>query len=214
LASGCGEGHVPVEVTMNRRHRRSIPGIRVHLTRDLAADEVTSVDGVPVSTPARTLLDLGGCVGARELERMLARAERNGLVTRDEVRAMVDRHPQQRGARILRRLVRDDGPSAFVRSKAEELLLALIRKARLPTPELNARLLRYEVDFLWRRERLIAEVDGAAYHGSARSFVEDRRRDAELMAAGYRVLRVTWPDLTREAEATLVRLAQALAHGS
>ena len=115
---------------------------------------------------------------------------------------------------MLRRILEDDGPKAFTRSRAEELLLALIRRARLPVPELNARLLQYEVDFLWRGARLVAEVDGVAYHGSERAFVEDCRRDAELMAAGYRVLRVTRPDLTREPEATLVRLAQALAHSS
>ena len=203
----------PVEVTMQRRHRRSIAGIRVHLARDLRPDEVMTVRGVPATTPARTLLDLGECVGMREVERALARAERNGLVKSDEIRAMVRRHPQHHRARMLRRMLDDDGPNAFTRSRAEELLLALIRKARLPVPELNARLVRYEVDFLWRGQRLIAEVNGMAYHGSARAFVEDRRRDAELMAAGYRVLRVTWPDLTREPEATLARLAQALAHG-
>jgi very-short-patch-repair endonuclease len=145
---------------------------------------------------------------------MLARSERIGMVTREEVRAMVRRHPRHRGARVLWRILDDDLPAAFTRSRAEEKLLALIRAARLPAPELNARLLQYEVDFLWRAPRLVAEVDGIAYHGSARAFVEDRRRDAALMAAGYRVLRVTWPDLTREPEATLVRLAQALSYGS
>jgi len=119
---------------MRRRHRRSVPGIRVHRARDLDPDEVTTVQGVPVTTPARTLLDLGECLGLRELEQALARAERNCLVTRDEVRAMVRRHPQHRGARLLRRLLGVEGPSAYTRSRAEELLLALIRRARLRCP--------------------------------------------------------------------------------
>lgn len=199
---------------MRWRHRRGIPGIRVHRVRSSDPDEVTTVHGLPVTTPARTLLDLGECASTRTLEQALARAERNGQVTREELREMVRRHPRHRGARKLRSALDVDGPQAFTRSRAEELLLALIRKAGLPAPELNVRLLRFEVDFLWRRQRLVAEVDGMAYHGSARAFVEDRRRDADLIAAGYRVLRVTWPDLTREPEATLVRLAQALAHGA
>lgn len=203
-----------VEVTMHRGKRRRIPGIRVHRNTDLRPDEVTTVDGIPVTTPARTLLDLGECLGLRELEQALARAERSGLVTREEVRAMVERHPQHRGAPALRQLLDDDRPAAFTRSRAEELLLAGIRRARLPVPEVNARLLHYEVEFLWRRERLVVEVDGLAYHGSTRAFVEDRRRDAELMAAGYRVLRLTWPDLTQHWYAALVRLAQALVRGS
>jgi len=90
--------------------------------------------GTTVTTPARTLLDLGECLGLRELEQALARAERNCLVTRDEVRAMVRRHPQHRGARLLRRLLGVEGPSAYTRSRAEELLLALIRRARLRCP--------------------------------------------------------------------------------
>ncbi len=213
LRPGAARGE-RVEVTMHGGKRRRIREIRTHQGRDLVPDEITTLHGIPVTTPARTLLDLGECLGPRELEQALARAERSGLVTREEVRAVVRRHPRHRGARALRPLLDDDRPTAFTRSRAEELLLALIRKARLPVPELNARLLHYEVDFLWRAHRLIAEVDGMAYHGSARAFVEDRRRDAELTAAGHRVLRFAWQDLTERPEATLVRLAQALMRGS
>jgi very-short-patch-repair endonuclease len=213
LRPGAAPGE-PVEVTMHRGKRRRIPGIRAHAARDLLPDEVTRVHGIPVTTPARTLLDLGECVGPRELEQALARAERNDRVTRAEVRAMLRGHPQHRAARALRPLLDDNRPTAFTRSRAEELLLAVIRKARMPMPELNARLLHFEVDFLWRAPRLVVEVDGLAYHGSARAFVEDRRRDAELTAAGYRVLRFTWQDLTEQPEATLYRLAQALVRGS
>ena len=144
-------------------------GIRVHRVRDLAPDEVTVVDRVPVTTPARTLLDLGECLGMRELEQALARAERSVVATREAVREMVDRHPQHHGARVLRVLVRDDEPAALTRSRAEELLLDLVRLAHLPPP-------------------------------------------AELVAAGYHVVRFTWQDLTRQREATLARLAQALVH--
>jgi very-short-patch-repair endonuclease len=167
-----------------------------------------------VTTPARTSLDLGECLGVRELEQALARAK--GAVWLRERRSakwwsVIRRH---HGARVLRLLLRDDEPAALTRSRAEELLLDVVRLAHLPPPEANARLLQYEVDFLWRGPRLVVEVDGRRFHGSARAFVEDRRRDAELVAAGYRVVRFTWQDLTRQREATLARLAQALVHES
>jgi very-short-patch-repair endonuclease len=199
-----------VEVTMHRRKRHRIPGIRVHRVSDLRQDEVTVIDGIAITTPARTLLDLAECVRPRELENALARAERSGLVTKDDLRAMVKRHPRHRGAAVLRKLLESDDPAVLTRSSAEELFAELVRKACLPTAEVNARVLRHEVDFLWRGPRLIVEIDGFEFHGSAHAFVEDRRRDAELAAAGYRVVRFTWQDLTERRESVIGRLAQAL----
>ena len=90
-------------------------------------------------------------------------------------------------------------------------MLELIRRARLRAPQTNVRIRGHEVDFLWVAEKLVVEVDGYAYHASASAFGRDRRRDATLTAAGFRVVRFTWPDIVDEPEATLVRLAQALA---
>ena len=196
---------------MPRRKRRRIEGVRIHRARDLRPDEVTVLDGIPITTPARTLLDIAETLPSRDIEQALANGLRRGLVTREEMAEMVERHPTHQGAALLRRLLDDkDGPS-FTRSDAEERLLDIVRSARLPRPELNARVLDHEVDCLWRSARLIAEVDGFAYHSSRRSFAADRRRDAELTAVGYRVLRFTWEDLTDARMATVVRLAQALA---
>lgn len=72
----------------------------------------------------------------------------------------------------------------------------------------------HEVDFLWRAERLIVEVDGFEFHASRASFESDRKKDAHLSARGFQVIRVTWRQLTREPEALLVRLAQALTAAS
>jgi very-short-patch-repair endonuclease len=201
-----------VEVTTPRRRYRRIRGVRIHRVRELRPDEVTIVDGIPVTTPARTLLDIAESPGAARLvEQAFATALRRGLVTRAEMRGMVERHPRHRGAPLLRQLLDPKEGPALTRSEAEEKLLGIVRRARLPRPELNATVLGHEVDFLWRKESLIAEVDGYAFHGSPRSFAEDRRRDVELVVAGYRVLRFTWADLTDAHLATVVRLAQALA---
>src|SRR5690606_40329843 len=114
------------------------------------------------------------------------------------------------GAPLLRALLEREGGPAFARSEAEERFLALVRKARLPGPELNVRIAGEEVDFLWRRERLVVEVDGFEFHSSRDSFENDRRRDADLFGLGLRVVRVTWRHITKEPEATLVRVTRAL----
>lgn len=89
-------------------------------------------------------------------------------------------------------------------------MLELIRAARLPTPAVNVWLNGYEVDFLWREHRLVVETDGYAFHSSRRSFEGDRRRDRDLQAAGYVVLRITWRELKDEPEAVVAELAAAL----
>jgi very-short-patch-repair endonuclease len=109
----------------------------------------------------------------------------------------------------MREAIRSD--PAFTRSEAERRLLELIRDARLPEPDANARVVAYEVDFLWREPKLIVEVDGYAFHSTRAAFERDRRRDGELQAAGYRVLRVTWRQLEDEPEALIAALARTLA---
>jgi very-short-patch-repair endonuclease len=199
-----------VEVTMPRRKHRRLEGVRIHRVRDLRTDEVTLVDGMPITTPARTLLDIAETETARVVEQAYAKALRMRLVTPDMMLDIVERHPNHRGAPLWRRLLAEHGAPAFTRSEAEEKLLDIARSARLPRPELNVQVLGHELDFVWRDARVVAEVDGYAFHASARSFAADRRRDAELTAAGYRVLRFTWSDVTEGRMATVVRLAQAL----
>ncbi|MGH7468241.1 MAG: type IV toxin-antitoxin system AbiEi family antitoxin domain-containing protein, partial [Longimicrobiales bacterium] len=169
-----------VEVTVPRGKRRCIEGVRIHRMRDLLPDEVTVHDGIPVTTPARTLLDIAEVMTSREVEQALATAYRKGLLTPEAMRKMVERHPRHRGAPLMRRLLDTEGGPAFTRSKAEEKLLEILVSALLPRPELNVRVLGHEVDFLWRKARVVAEVDGYEFHSSVESFAADRRRDAEL----------------------------------
>jgi very-short-patch-repair endonuclease len=201
----------PVDVTVPGDSRRRKPGIRVHRTTVLEPDEVGAVDGIPVTSPARTLLDIAGVVRPRELEQALARAERQHPDIRSELSTLIGRRPRRRGVRSIRNLLHNDAGAALTRSEAEERLLELIRRGRLPDPETNVMIAGYEVDFLWRRKRLVVEVDGFAFHASRRRFERDRSRDADLTALGYRVLRVTWRQLVDEPDAVLVRVAQALA---
>jgi very-short-patch-repair endonuclease len=191
-----------VDVTVVRRNPRAPSGVRVHRSRSLEPDQVARRLGMPLTSPARTLLDLTRVLPDRPLERALEEALRLGLLAPGDVRGT---------SRRLQALVdRYEGPT-LTRSEAEERLLALLRAARLPPPELNVRVGRREVDCLWRDAALVVEVDGYAYHSSRAAFERDRLRDAELQAAGYRVVRVTWRQLTEEPAALVARLAQALA---
>jgi very-short-patch-repair endonuclease len=101
------------------------------------------------------------------------------------------------------------GPQ-LARSEAERRMLGLLAAAQLPRPEVNARLEGLEVDFLWRAQKLIVEVDGYSFHADRAAFECDRRRDQMLLAARYRALRVTWRQLLEEPIALAVRIGQAL----
>ena len=87
---------------------------------------------------------------------------------------------------------------------------ALTKKAGLPQPRTNVKIGRHERDFVWPEQRLIVEVDSWTFHGTRQAFERDRETDAELTAAGWRVMRVTWRQLTQEPEAVIARLARAL----
>jgi very-short-patch-repair endonuclease len=187
------------------------PGIRVHRCT-IEADEIVRLEGIPVTSPARTLLDPSGLVRDRDLERSLAIAERTSPAVRDEVRALLRRYPGRAGTRTLRDLVASPNPPALTRSEAEDRLLALTRRAGLAAPATNVPLAGFEVDFYWRAAKLVVEVDGFAYHGSAARFVRDRQRDSALAAAGIQVLRLSWHQIEREPDKTLVQLALALSH--
>jgi very-short-patch-repair endonuclease len=201
----------PVDILVAGGDRGRRRGIRIHRARALSPDETTRLDGMAITTPTRTLIDLASVVAPRDLEKAVAFAERESQTTRAALLALLVRRPLHAGSRELRSLLEENASPALTRSEAEERMLALIRKARLRSPEVNARVAGCEVDFLWRSERLVVEVDGYAYHASPRSFELERQRDAVLTAAGMRVVRVTWRQIVAEPEATLVRLAQALA---
>jgi very-short-patch-repair endonuclease len=203
----------PVDVITPHSDHSRRPGIRARRIRTLRPDEATKRHRIPVTTVARTLLDLAGVLGDRELERAAAEAYARRLTTRAAVMRMLAHHTGKPGVRRLLDLVGSTKP-ALTRSEAEERLLDLIRRVGLPAPATNVRVCGYEVDFHWRSERLVTEVDGFAFHSSARRFESDRQRDAALTAAGMRVMRVTWRQIRDEPEKTLVRLGQALVRGS
>lgn len=200
--------HISVPSTSGSSRR---PGIRTHRTSTLLPRDIRIRDGLPVTSAARTLLDIAGGITLRELELALDEGLRSGVVTRAEIRDVLTRVPNRPGGRGLRALVDASRTTTVTRSQAEERFLALVRTAKLPDPAANVRLEGFTVDFLWRRERIVVEVDGYKYHGSRLRFEEDRVKGAVLSAAGFQVIRVTWRQMEDEPYAVVARLAQALA---
>jgi very-short-patch-repair endonuclease len=175
------------------------------------AAEVVCRDGLPITTPERTLLDLAVVIASGHLEQALARGVRERIVTVSRMESVLARHPRRRGTRLLRALLAAAAGPAFTRSEAEARFLELMRQAGIREAETNVVVHGVEVDVFWRLERLVVEIDGYAFHHSRDAFERDRARDAILAAAGIRVLRVTWRQIEREPMAVVARVAQALA---
>ena len=191
-----------VHITVIGEAPRPRPGLRVHRSHSFNA---AVKQGLPLTSPARTLIDLAPHLHQHELDRAAEQVQVLRLASRDEIVAQLGK---QRGVRALQAALFDE--PALTRSEAERRLLHLVRAARLPRPETNAMVGGYEVDMLWRRQRLIVEVDGYAFHSGRAAFERDRRRDAALQAEGYRVVRFTWRQITLEPHAVVARLATLL----
>lgn len=197
-----------IEVTIPGKLRKSRRGIRVHTTQTI---EQTKRHAIPVTTPARTLLDLAASEDQRRLERALDEALTQRLTSVSGLERLLERHPRHRGAAKLKALVAGERGTTITRSEAEELLLRLIRAALLPLPEMNARVGRWEVDFLWRTNNVAVEVNGYAFHGrTRRQFERDHAKAAALEALGLTVIPVSYSQLAHEPHATVARLARAL----
>jgi very-short-patch-repair endonuclease len=201
----------PVHVT-TRRHRGRPKGVVVHTTTRLERRDTTRRFDLPITTPARTLLDLAET--AAELERAVEQAFALKRVTERQLRDVIRRYPGRRGAKVLAALLDYRGDTGFTRSAAEDILRRLLKAAHLPQPAVNARLHGYEVDFYWPEHKLIVEVDSWQHHADRRSFEHDRAKRADLQARGYTVLPITARQLTHEPEATIARIAAAIALAS
>jgi very-short-patch-repair endonuclease len=174
------------------------PGLRIHRAPTLRADEITEHHGIPVTTTSRTLLDLAATLPRRALERALDEAEVQGLYDRSSLGALPRAHAGERGAKALAVALDDDGELTLTDSELEELMLALCDDHRLSRPRPRASVAGLRVDFLFAAGRLVVETDGYRYHRTRRAFERDRERDAILARAGYRTLRFSHRQLTRE----------------
>jgi hypothetical protein len=200
-----------VEVTAPAT-RRGATGIRLHRARSLDAGDTTTHQGIPTTTVARTLLDLAATLHRNHLERALAQAERLRLYDHRAIADVLARSNGHRGRAILMRATVSD-PS-WTQNDFEARFLELVREAGLPEPLVNEAHtgpdhVPITPDFHWPAGNLIVETDGWETHGTRAAFEADRRKDAALTAAGYRVMRFTWREV-RDRPGTVVRRLRAV----
>ena len=196
-----------IHVTVVGDRRR--PGLRVHRTGGLHADDVTRVGRLLVTSIARTVVDLSPYLSDRALEHLLDQALK--LTSRTRLEDALSRLAGRPGTGRMRGLLDPERPSSDTWSVAEERLLRLLRRAGVPAPEVNVALGRYVPDLLWRDQRVIVEFDSRAHHSGTASRLRDDRRHNELTSWGYQVIHVGWRDLVEHPEQVLVWIAVALA---
>jgi hypothetical protein len=202
-------GPISVEVIAIGDKGRKIDGIRAHAIGPLRRDETGTVDGIPCTSPARTLVDAAGTVGMRTLRSMFERAAARKLLALDAIEASMT--PGRRGTPALRGLVEEWRRAAPVaatqrlKSPLEAMVLPLLMRRGAPAPCSNAPVElvkgRIEVDFLWDEQRFVLEADSRDFHATDVAFERDRWRDRELLRVGYSSLRVTRLQAEEEAEA-------------
>jgi hypothetical protein len=206
------------DISLPSPSARAKPGIEVHRSVTLAAEDRTSVDGIPCTTLARTLVDLGEVVNRRALERAVEQAEVLRLFDLNEVHEAIERARPRRGTGLLTSVLENLNGPTLTASELEEAFLALCREMPLPAPEVNAWMTlddgsAIKVDFLWRNERLAVETDGHPFHRTRQSRERDTKRDHLLRLAGFEPVRFTGRQVALEKEwVTRTLLALASRH--
>ena len=191
-----------IDVTTPDRGRASKKGVRVHRVRSLHPDDVTVVDGIPVTSVARTLFDIARTEPPRQLRYALDQAERLRLLDLREL----ERFRGCKGWRPLGDALAAMTEPANTNPGIERLFLEVIDAGGIPRPETNVFVRGHLVDAVWREQKLIVELDSRAHHMTTRAFEEDRERDDVLQLARYRVVRVTWRRLTNDPAGVVARL--------
>lgn len=199
------------EVTVPGPGTRLHRGVRVHRAASLDPCDIAYVQGIPITSPARTLADLAAQLSARELRRAVRQAQSLRLVELRELVDVLTRLGPRRGSRKLARIIAT-GP-APTRSELEDVVLDLIVGAGLAHPDVNVPIVlagrRVVPDFRWALEHLVVEADGAAWHEHKLAREDDAERQALLEAHGQQVIRVTWDQAVAKPGETLTRLRAA-----
>jgi very-short-patch-repair endonuclease len=210
---------VVIDLIPAEQRGRQIDGIKAHRVAFPGPTEVRTAYGIPCTTVARTLVDLAGVLGIDKLREAVEMAATRRALDIAAVEAALA-NGKRRGAPALRTVLKEWRPVAetarhsTVRSLFEAKLLPLVATAGLPIPQVNARVHTaqrvLEVDLLWPDHRFAVEADSRRHHAIEVAFERDRRRDRELLAAGYGVLRVTWREAEREPTAVLAAIRSEL----
>jgi len=200
-----------VDVTVPGRSRHHRPGIRLHNVRRLDPADRDVIDGIPVTSLHRTLLDYAEIARFQQLRHALEAAERRDLLDGGKLEALFGRAWGRRGLKALRAAVTElNGSAPWTQSELERAFLTLIREHGLPEPQTNRLVHGFLVDCWWPQARLVVEIDGYRFHKSRRQFEENRIRDTKLQLEAIRVLRVTQARIEYGSGELLADLRRAL----
>lgn len=201
-----------IEVTVPSR-RVGPRGVRIHRSRCLAQEDRTIVDGIPITSVARTLLDLAAVLPERDLNRALDRAERLRLFDLTASHGLLARAAGHHGAGPLRRAIAAWEPS-YTQSEFEEHFKELVLASDLPRPLFNAqvqgRTTSWEVDAYWPQARLAVDLDSYDFHRTRQDFERDAAKNADLELAGEQVMRLSWNQAIVNFDRTVLRIEPRL----
>ncbi len=193
-----------IDVTAPGSRGKDRRGIGVHSAATLLPRDTITIDNIPTTTLARTLLDVAEDASRREVERALDAAEQRRALDMNAIGDVLARAAGRRGAALLTRVLDEHALGCTItRNDLEEAFLRICRSTGQAPDAVNAWIAfpdggGAEADFLWRAQRLIVEVDGRDVHTTRRAFEADRRRDQRLATLGYRVIRFTWRQVIHE----------------
>ena len=200
-----------IDVSVVGRYRESGQGIRVHRVKEIASSELRHHDGLWVSSPARAVLEISATATAKELAGAIDEGLARRLFTPAELDAVLARNRPCRGAARLAAILGDPTASKLTRSEREKRLLRLIRDAGLPMPETNVPFGRFELDFFWRREGLVVELDGYSFHRGPAAFGRDREKELAVRGAGLEMQRFTGDHVLKRSSMVIANIAGTLA---
>ncbi|MGB7685910.1 MAG: hypothetical protein WBL45_09035, partial [Solirubrobacterales bacterium] len=191
--------------------RKTRPPIQLHYAGNLASEDRALCEGIPVTSVARTFLDVAAISRPKRLQRMLERSEELRLFDLGPVESVLERNQGHHGAGSLRRALALYRPAPFNRSGVERRFLELVAEAGLPPPATGFNVCGFELDVYWPEQRFAVELDAFETHGTRAAFERDRLRDEELKLAGIELVRVTGARLEREPAEVIARLSRLLA---
>lgn len=199
----------PIEVVVPNSTPRIARGITIHRSRVLEPHDLTRRLRIPVTSPARTIIDIAPRLSRKQLERTISEADRLDLVSPDRLRDALDGRRRTPGVSVLRATL-DARTFRLTASELERLFLAIVKAAGLPLPETGRRVNGFVVDFFWPALGLVVEADGLRYHRTPAQQARDRLRDQAHTAAGLVALRFTHEQIAKE-PAHVVAVLRAVA---
>jgi very-short-patch-repair endonuclease len=201
-----------INITAASRH--NLPGIHCHFMRTLHSEDTAVVDAIPVTTLARTYLDLADILTHARLIDVLEAGERQDKLDVGALHAVIDRNPGRHGIQALHAALAEltDAPP-MLQSGLERAFRHLVRAYELPQPQYNVYIEGELVDVVWPEHRLIVEVDGFKWHRGKRAFGNDRRRDRLLIRAGWTVVRFTDDQVAEDPAGVAAELSELLSDG-